>query len=74
MDHEAVCDCPFKAKCQTYNDPLIHRLRKGPHGLGCVGRNDVYRGKHCKTFACGYLSMVLSEMLTRKPAARTGSA
>jgi len=63
MDHEAICDCPFKDTCETYADPLIGESRKGPDGLGCAGVNDIYRRKHCKTFGCRYLSMVLSDMI-----------
>jgi len=55
-------------ECSTYNDPLISRSRKGPKGFGCVGRNDVHRSKHCKSFACKYLSVMLTDML--HPAAK----
>ena len=63
MDHEQVCDCPFRDTCATFNDPLIDQRRKGPDGLGCRGRNDIYRGKHCRIFRCTYLSMVFSDAI-----------
>jgi len=67
MDHEAICDCPFRERCATFNDPLIDEARKGPLALGCRGQNDIYRAKHCRTFACAYLSAVVSEAF-RMPA------
>lgn len=70
MDHEAICDCPFMDRCQTYADPLVGRSRKGPSGLGCTGRNDLYRRQHCKTFGCAYLSMVLSGLISHRPGPR----
>jgi len=72
MDHEAICDCPFLARCETFADPLIDQRRKGPEGLGCQGQNDRYRGKHCKTFACAYLSMVLTDALKPTPTRPAG--
>ena len=63
MDHEAICDCPFMDHCETFGDPLIDKVRKGPDGLGCRDQNDIYRGRHCRTFACAYLSMVVSDVL-----------
>jgi len=68
MDHEAICDCPFMEECSTFNDRLISQAQKGPEGMGCVDQNDVYRSKHCKSFSCKYLSVMLSDML--HPAAR----
>lgn len=70
MDHEAIRDCPFRDRCQTYKDTLVPRSRKGPNGLGCAGRSDIYRGKHCNTFTCAYLSMVVSGMIFHKPGSR----
>jgi len=67
MSHEAVCDCQFMDHCATFNDSLVDELRKGPAGLGCRGQDDIYRSKHCRTFACSYLSMVVSDVL-RGPA------
>ena len=64
MDHEAICDCAFRDRCETFSDPLIDGRRKGPEGFGCVQQSDVHRGKHCRTFGCAYLSMVLSDALT----------
>jgi len=69
MDHEAVCDCQFAEHCQTFNDPLIDEARKGPEGLGCRGQNDIHRGKHCRTFACAYLSLVVTDAL-KQPAVK----
>lgn len=63
MDHEAICDCPFRDGCQTFSDPLVDDRRKGPDGLGCARQNDVYRGEHCRTFRCAVLSMVVSDVL-----------
>lgn len=63
MDHEEISDCPFKDHCAAFNDSLIADNRKGPGGLGCRGQNDIYRGKHCRKFACAYLSMVVSDGL-----------
>ena len=63
MDHQAICDCGFRGHCETYNDSLIDDARKGPGGLGCREQSDIYRGKHCRTFACSYLSMVISDGL-----------
>jgi len=51
MDREAVRDCQFKAVCEAYNDPLIDGARKGGAGMGCQGQNDLYRSRHCRTFA-----------------------
>lgn len=67
MDHEAICDCPFRSCCATFSDPLIDDGRKGPDGMGCLRQSDVYRTKHCKTFCCTYLSTVLSDVL-KQPA------
>ena len=63
MQYEKVRNCPFAGKCATYCDPLVDDARKGADGLGCVGRSDVYRSRHCKGFACKYLSVVLSEVV-----------
>jgi len=63
MDHDETCDCHFQRSCATFNDSLIEDARKGPEGFGCRGGNDVYRGKHCRTFRCSYLTMVLSDTL-----------
>ncbi len=63
MGHENICDCPFKDHCAAFDDPLIDDDRKGSNGLGCRGQNDIYRGKHCRKFACAYLSMVVSDGL-----------
>ena len=63
MDHEAICDCHFRQRCETFRDPLIDDDRKGPEGHGCVGQSDLYRGKHCKSFTCSYLTMVLTDAL-----------
>ena len=67
MDHEAICDCPFMARCETHADPLIGEKRKGPDGLGCQGQSDTYRGKHCRSFACAYLSIVVADALKTTP-------
>lgn len=67
MDHEALCDCQFVDTCPTFADKLIREARKGPDGLGCRERNDHYRARHCRTFACAYLSAVVSDVL-RHPA------
>ena len=75
MDHEAICDCQFRDTCATFNDSLIEEARKGPSGLGCRGQSDVHRGKHCRTFACAYLSVVISDALRQPvppPASRRG--
>ena len=69
MDHETVCNCPFMDTCETYADPLVAEARKGPEGRGCTGANDEHRRKHCKPFACRYLSMILSGMFHGSPAA-----
>jgi len=69
MDHEDVRDCPFMRNCATFADPLIDEARKGPGGLGCRNQSDTYRGKHCKAFACSYLSMVVSDVLKHPGAA-----
>ena len=63
MDHETICDCPFKNGCQTYNDPMVAACVKGPAGRGCDRINDIHRREHCRAFACKYLSMVLSQMI-----------
>ena len=63
MDHEVICDCSFKDTCGTYSDRLIDEWRKGPKGFGCHGRSDFYRSRHCKTFSCRYLSVILSDIL-----------
>ena len=63
MDHEAICDCPFLGHCATFSDRLIDPARKTAGGLGCRGENDVYRGRHCHTFSCSYLSIVISDAL-----------
>lgn len=55
--------------CATFNDPLIDEARK--LSLGCRGRSDFYRSEHCRTFACAYLSMVVSDVLRRRPAPET---
>jgi hypothetical protein len=69
MDHETICDCLFKAHCETYHDPLIAADRKGPDQLGCVGAIDVHRAKHCRSFACKYLCVVLTDALRQPPPA-----
>lgn len=61
VDHETVCDCRFADKCETFKDSLIDDERKGPEGFGCREQHDLYRGKHCRTFACAYLSLVLTD-------------
>ncbi len=66
MDHESICNCQFREHCETFIDPLIDKARKGPTGLGCREQNDLYRAKHCHTFSCAYLSLVLSDAL-RQP-------
>ena len=66
MDHEEISDCPFKDHCAAFSDPLIGDNRKGPSGLGCQGQNDIYRGRHCRKFACAYLSVVISDQM-RQP-------
>jgi len=63
MDHEAICDCPFKDTCQTFRDPMVASCEKGPAGRGCEGVNDIHRRRHCRAFACKYLSIVLSDMM-----------
>jgi len=63
MECQALCDCHFKEHCPTFNDPLVDDERRGPKGLGCLGQTDLYRGKHCQTFVCAYLSTVLSDAL-----------
>jgi len=63
MDHDAICDCAFKGTCGTYADPLIDVRRKGPEGFGCEARSDFHRSRHCKTFSCRYLSVILSDIL-----------
>ena len=68
MDHERVCDCQFKATCQTFNDPLIEAEYKTACGHGCVQQTDYYRGKHCKAFRCAYLMAVVSDVFRRAPA------
>ncbi|MGB2819450.1 MAG: hypothetical protein WBF17_00610 [Phycisphaerae bacterium] len=72
MDHDAVCDCHFRGHCDTFNDPLIDDARKGPTGLGCRQQSDVYRGRHCRPFACAYLSMVLTDALKQPLPDSTG--
>jgi hypothetical protein len=72
MDHEAMCDCLFKGRCATFNDPLIDEARKGPDGLGCRQQSDLYRGRHCHTFACAYLTMVFTDALKQPPPDSTG--
>ncbi len=72
MDHEVLCDCPFMDGCATFNDPLISKDQKDPQGLGCRQQTDIYRGKHCRTFACAYLSMVVSDAF-RQPMPKTAS-
>jgi hypothetical protein len=75
MDHEAICDCQFRGHCPTFGDPLVDDERKGPAGFGCRSQSDRYRGRHCRTFACAYLSMVVSDALRHPPqgAARPGT-
>ena len=68
MDRERVCDCQFKATCQTFNDPLIAAKRKAATGLGCAGQTDYYRGSHCQVFRCAYLTAVVSDALRRASA------
>jgi len=63
MDHETICDCAFRDTCVTYADPLIDKWRKGSKGFGCEDRSDFYRSKHCKSFGCRYLSVVLSDIV-----------
>lgn len=67
MDHEEVGDCRYLGRCPAYRDGLIDSASKGPEGRGCTGQNDLYRGKHCKTFGCSYLIDVLRDAL-RQPA------
>jgi len=71
MGHDDLHDCPFMGECATFADALIDEMRKGPGGLGCRGQSDIYRGKHCKAFACSYLSMVISDVLRHPGAAAT---
>ncbi len=63
MDKEETYDCPFILQCETFGDPLIAGTRKGRDGLGCRAQTNTYRGRHCKTFACAYLSAVLADAL-----------
>jgi len=67
MDHEAKCDCQFLETCPTFEDRMVSGRMKGPTGLGCTGQTDVYRGKHCRTFACAYLSIAVSNALRQPP-------
>jgi hypothetical protein len=67
MDHEAICDCPFLARCASFGDPLISEDRKGPRGMGCTGQSDLYRSRHCRSFGCQYLSMVISDAMKQPP-------
>ena len=73
MDHEAICECLFAARCATCADPLIDEARKGPTGLGCHQQSDVYRSKHCKPFACKYLTVVFDDALHRPAGGGTNS-
>ncbi len=63
MDHEAICDCPFKDTCQTYADPMVQACEKGPAGRGCEGVSDEHRREHCKAFTCKYLTVVLASLM-----------
>ena len=76
MDHEALCDCPFVDRCSTFSDPLIDRVRKGPEGFGCHDQNDHHRGRHCRTFRCSYLTLLVADALAPcvESAARGSSA
>ena len=65
-------DCRFLAECATYNDPLIPRSVKGVAGRGCLGRNDAYRKKHCKAFACRVLCGVLKAVCREINSLRRG--
>jgi hypothetical protein len=67
MDRQTICDCCFKDHCQTFSDPLIEQARKGAAGLGCRGQNDLHRARHCRTFRCASLSLVLNDLL-KQPA------
>ena len=71
MDHEGICDCRFLARCATHDDPLIAASRKGPNGFGCRQQSDVHRAKHCKAFACSYLTVLLSDIV-KHPGSDTG--
>ena len=73
MDHEAICDCPFKDSCQTFDDPMVAGCEKGAAGRGCQGASDIHRRSHCRAFACKYLSTVLSQMMAadKTPGANT---
>jgi len=67
VDRERVCDCQFKATCQTFNDPLIEAKYKTACGHGCVRQTDHYRGKNCQVFHCAYLTAVVSDALRHAP-------
>jgi len=54
MNTERIHACEFKGACETFLDPLVDDLWKGPEGRGCLKQNDQYRAEHCKTYrACG---------------------
>lgn len=74
MEHETICDCPFSGRCATCADPLIDKARKGPAGLGCRQQSNFYRAKHCKPFACKYLTVVFHDALHQPAAAEGGNA
>lgn len=59
-------DCRFLADCVTYNDPLIPRSVKCTAGRGCLGRDDAYRKRHCRVFACRLLCRVLESVLGKQ--------
>jgi hypothetical protein len=63
MDHEARRDCPFLGRCDTFRDRLIREDRKGPKGFGCRKQTDVFRSRHCHSFRCMYLTMVITDAL-----------
>jgi hypothetical protein len=53
----------FMRECETFGDRLIDDDKKGPNGFGCREQSDTYRSRHCRTFACAYLSMVITDAL-----------
>ena len=68
MDHTAICNCPFRETCDTYVDPLIDGSMKGDSGFGCAGQDNFYRTRHCKSFRCKALSVLLTDVMTPRPA------
>jgi hypothetical protein len=72
MDHDAICDCLFLPRCETFHDPQIDQERKTSLGFGCREQSDVYRARHCRRFACAYLSMVVTDAMGSHPAKPAG--